>query len=346
MSEQHPAPDAPTQDDPAPEPQQQRTAVVTRLKRDTTDLTSPARYGWEPEQVSAIRATVAKDCDDAEFVMFLELAARYQLDPFAKQIWAAKMGSDVAILVGRDGYLTIAERHPEYEGMDADVVRANDTFKVTRGKDGPVIEHTYGDAIDRGHILGSWAVVWRKDRRVPTFFWAPIQDYKPRSEKKLQYSPWGTQESVMMLKCAQSTALRLAFNISGFVPAEEAEVQLSRGQQQDLTSGGEQGAIEWGDNPALAQWLQDLLTAANEAKPNQYRERKVQTLLRGRTDDERRIFAQEVVEFIMGRGAGVPLPPETLGKLDERGRIEWTIEGDAVEVPAGTVVDEDLAPVA
>jgi phage recombination protein Bet len=334
------------QTDAAPEPEapqpKQPMAVVTRLARDTTDITSPARYGWEPDQIAAIKHTVAADCTPAEFVMFLELAARYKLDPFAKQIWAAKMGSKgVAIIVGRDGYLTIAERHPAYEGIDGDVVRVGDKFRVVRGAKGPEVEHEYAAAEERGPILGAWAMVWRSDRRVPMYFWAPVGDYKPTSASKLQYSPWGTQESVMMLKCAQSTVLRLMFNISGFVPEEEASVQLARGEQNNL-SAGDAAVIEWGDDPLLAQWLQDLLTRANEAKPNAYRERKVQTLLRGRTDDERRIFAQEVVQFLMSRSAGVPVPPEDLAMLNDHGEVFWvpTVDGQAVEVEGDVAVEE------
>lgn len=146
----------------------------TSLDVRPTDITIPARYGFGPEQTEAIKRTVAKDCTPAEFVMFMELAARYHLDPFAKHIWAAKMGDNkpVAILVGRDGYLAIAERHPAYQGMDSDVVRDGDTFKLQRTPH-PEVVHEYGE--QRGAILGAWAMVYRTDRIVPTYFYAPIE---------------------------------------------------------------------------------------------------------------------------------------------------------------------------
>src|SRR4051812_50200299 len=103
----------------------QEQGVVRRMQRSATDLTSPARYGWETEQVEAIRRTVAKDCNDAEFVMFLELAARYRLDPFVRAIWAAWMSdkpdSPGAVLAGRHGPISAGERGGTFEGMASDV---------------------------------------------------------------------------------------------------------------------------------------------------------------------------------------------------------------------------------
>jgi len=53
----------------------------------------------------------AKGATDNEFLVMMELANRYQLDPFSKQIWLVKYGDNPAqIFCGRDGYLAIAHR--------------------------------------------------------------------------------------------------------------------------------------------------------------------------------------------------------------------------------------------
>lgn len=269
-------------------------------------VTQPARYAFGPEQTSAIRAVVGPDLTDGEFVLFLELCARYELDPFAKQAWAVKLsGKDkpASIIVGRDGYLAIAERHPAYEGMDGDVVREGDKFQIERTSNGPVVHHDY--AGNRGKILGAWACVYRSDRRVPTYFYAPIDDYKPTGNK-LQYSPWSKQESVMMLKCAQSTVLRLAFNISGFVPAEEAGVMEDG--RSSLNGARDQGAVsedpdtfDWPTDPDVRGRLEQAFAKGNEIRALAFPPAKVRMLLRGRDDAGYEMLAREIEDWIARR---------------------------------------------
>lgn len=288
--------------------------------RHTPSVEVAARFGFGPEQSNAIRATVARECNDAEFVMLLELAARYQLDPFARHIWAAKFqgpSGPASIVVGRDGYLAIAEKYDDYRGMDGDVVRKNDTFKKSTGPDGPVIVHEYGEHADgRGRVIGAWAIVYRNGHR-PSYFYAPIEDYKP-SGRKLEVSPWSRQESVMMLKCAQSTALRLAFNISGFVPAEEAG--LSSASDVPLNGGGDitgaatedPDSFDWGEDEKLAERLKRLIETANETRQGAFRPAKVRALLRDKTHHERLLLAAEIEEFIRARGGEVPVEEEEI----------------------------------
>ena len=307
-------------------------AQITRLQRDPTDLTSPARYGWEPEQAAAIKATVAKDCTPSEFVMFLELAARYQLDPFARQIWAAKMGDDkpVAILVGRDGLLSIAERHDKFAGMDSDVGVEGDKLSVDR--DTHEFIHEWGEDHLSGTIIGAWAMVWREDRDRPVRFFARYSEYAKEGSKF-----WQKFKSAMIVKCAESMALKRAFVISGLLVEEEVGPQ-DPAMTTPLTP-------EWGQDENLARFLQDAVEAANYAKKNAYRERKVLALLHGRTDDQRRVFAQELVDFIRQHNGSVPKLPDGVTLDEQTGRLRWpdeveVIEGaEAVEVPADS--DDD-----
>jgi phage recombination protein Bet len=288
----------------------------------TGEITAAVREHFAAEQVNLIRATVAKDASDAELAMFLELCARYRLDPFAGQIYCAKMRSEngeggrVQIIVGRDGFLSIAERYEDFEGFDSDVVRENDTFKVAR-KDGlPVVTHEYeGSDVARGPIQGAWAVVHRAGRR-PRYFYAPLAEYKPLSEKKLKYSPWSVQESVMIEKCAITTALRLAFNISGVVGEEEASRQLI-----DVPT----AETEWPDDERLKDYLTDLFEECNRVRPNSFRPKKQHMLLRGKDDDGYWRLAEELAEFIRKHDGKVPSLPEE--------EADYVVEADAVDEP-------------
>lgn len=276
----------------------------------------------DPEQVALIRATVARDASPAELAMFLELCRRYELDPFTGQIYFTKMpgsngeGGRPAIIVGRDGFLTIANRHPDFEGFDSDVVRKGDSFRFSRDENGhPKVQHTYDAAAaeDRGEIVGAWCIVYRAGRR-PRYFFAHYGEYVPTNERKLRYSPWGNQPSVMIEKCAISTALRLAFNITGLIGEEEAANVLTR-EASAVES------FEYADDPRLALRLAELFAALAELLPEDYRPAKIRLLLRGKSEDEKAAMVPELEAAIREAGGEVPV--------------------EVVEAEAAEVVDAD-----
>lgn len=277
-----------------------------------TSITKAARTDFAPEQVKLMRDTVAKDCSDAEFHFFLEVCARYEFNPFLGEIYAAKMGNQnggggrVAIIVGRNGWIKEANRRPEFAGMDSDVVRANDVFKIVRTGDGTrSIHHEFemGPEKKRGEIVGSWAEVRFKDGRAPVFFYAPVEDYRPANPSS--YSPWSKQESVMMLKCAQVAALRLAFNIGGvYDEAELAHQGLSTGETPV------QVEINWGDDEELAARLQRAVVAANEVQPGSWLPERTRLKLEGcQNTADREKLAEEIEAFIVAKGGTVPEAP-------------------------------------
>jgi phage recombination protein Bet len=193
--------------------------------------------GLTPERVELVRRTVAKGAVDDELAMFFSLAERYELDPFAKEIWcicnlnqdgSRKLDSSgrpypAQITASRDGFLAIANRNPAFDGMDSDVVCENDTFTRLPG----AVDHSYG-ADERGKPRGAYALVYRKDRSVPTYFFAKWVEY---GEPNLRYenqqlkkgSPWVKYPSAMILKVAEAMALKRAFSLSGLTAEEELD---------------------------------------------------------------------------------------------------------------------------
>lgn len=266
---------------------------------DRHDVTVAARNAFEDEQKALIRHTVAPSLTPAEFDLFLELAARYQLNPLHGEIWAAKMPGrngepgKFTPIVGRDGFLAIANRHPDFEGFDADVVREADTF--SKRPDG-TYEHTFtqgpgkdGERDARGGILGSYCVVYRRGRRPVTF-------YAPWSEYNTGQRAWKNNPTAMILKCALANALRLAFNLSGLY----IDAEMDRIVEDSAPSDAE---ADFGDDE-LGRELRGLVDAINVAAPGRYRPTKVRLLLANATDDERAAFrdalAREVKEIMEG----------------------------------------------
>ncbi len=276
-------------DDVAVEEQSEVDAQGTDLAVSRTvpaPVTEAARKMFSEDQVLAVKQTVAKGCTDAELVLFLEICARYQLDPFAGQVWAANMGGSgngLTIMVGRDGYLAYASRNTHFTGLTGDVVHENDSFSVswetTASGAFPNVSHVYPPDTPRGAIVGAWSIAYRDDR-APTYFFAPIGEYK--KEYKKTSGPWGKQVSAMVLKCAQSTVLRLAFNISGTTPADEGPIT-----RDGTVINGEpvvpvHEEPNWGEDEALAAKLQSLFASANDLRLGAFPPAKIKLVLADR----------------------------------------------------------------
>ena len=161
------------------------------------------------EKIDTIRNTVAKGATNAELEMFLTLAERYQLDPFLKEIWFVK---DVGVMTGRDGYLKIAMRHPDYDGIVSAAVREGDTFELQPLV--PTVKHSFGSK--RGQVIGAYAVVYHKSRR-PVICYADLVEYQKGG------NVWNKYKSAMIQKVAEVMALKRQFAISGLTTEEEVK---------------------------------------------------------------------------------------------------------------------------
>jgi phage recombination protein Bet len=151
----------------------------------------PAQYN--PQQIQLIRDMCAQNCTDNEFLLLMQLAKTYRLDPFAKQIWAVKYGNNpAAIFCGRDGFLAIAHRSGKFDGMES------------------------GTRKDGDDLVG-WCRVYRKDMSRPFEVEVSLSEYS--TGKNL----WQTKPKTMIVKVAESHALRRAFGISGLYAPEEID---------------------------------------------------------------------------------------------------------------------------
>jgi phage recombination protein Bet len=147
------------------------------------------------DQVSLIKATVARGCTDTEFELLMYLAHQYQLDPIRRQIWAVKYGNAPAsIFTGRDGFLEIAHRSGVFDGMESGVKK-------------------------EGEDLIGWCKVYRKD--MSHAFYVEVFEKEYSTGKSL----WQSKPRIMIQKVAESSCLRRAFSVSGLYCPEEMPEQ-------------------------------------------------------------------------------------------------------------------------
>lgn len=277
----------------------------TELAERKPGILSAARTEFDKAQVQAIRASVAKDCNDAELVMFLEVCARYQLDPFTKQVFAAKMKGDkgpVSIIVSRDGLLAHAHRQPDFVKMDGDVVWSNDGFETSMINGERTIVHTVKNPADRGHIIGAWAMVERRDHGL-TYFFAPLSEYKRSTPI------WNSHPSAMILKVAESYALRKAYSISGVVGEAEVEASNPASNVTSIPGTARDLHPDWGTDPELAQELKAAVTAIRDVEPDKWMPAKINAMLHGASDDQRRELLREIQSKMAGATESSAEPP-------------------------------------
>jgi phage recombination protein Bet len=198
------------------------TTEIAHTKRGKAELAE--QISFTDEQMRLMKDTVAKGVSDNEFMLFMHLAKTYGLDPFAKEIWCIKyvpqgrnpLDFPATIFTSRDGYLKIASRDVQMDGIISDAVCANDALeKLLDG----TVRHTYGNP--RGEIVGAYALVFRKDRSRPAYFYAPFKEYNSTKNPT-----WGKYPSAMIIKVAEAMALKRAFSISGLVTQEEIGLDM------------------------------------------------------------------------------------------------------------------------
>jgi phage recombination protein Bet len=155
---------------------------------------------YSDDELLLMRNVVAKNCSEPEFKMLMYIANKYGLDPLTKQIWAIKRNDrdPALIFAGRDGFLAIAHRSGQFDGMQSGV-----TYEINKeGKKIPI---------------SAWCKVWRKDMTHAFETEVPFDEYNTG------FSVWKSHPSAMILKCAESICLRKAFSIDGIYSPEEID---------------------------------------------------------------------------------------------------------------------------
>jgi phage recombination protein Bet len=191
---------------------------------------------WSTERVELIRRTICpKGIGEDEFALFIEQCKRSGLDPLLKEAFCVARRANAG---NRDkpnwvtryefqpseaGMLARAERFPDFKGIQASAVYAEDEIIVDQGK-GEVV-HRFNPAKRKGSLVGAWSRVVR-DGKLPVVVWLDFAGY-------VQQTPlWAKIPTTMIEKCARVAALRKAYPeafgglyVREEMPAEEFEPQ-------------------------------------------------------------------------------------------------------------------------
>ena len=162
----------------------------------------------------------ASSVTDQEIVMFMMMCKGNHLNPWNKEAYCIKYGSQPAtMVVGKEAYMKRANAHPQYDGMDDGIV-------VLVTETGEMIYRKGTITIEGEQIIGGWAEVYRKDRSRSTRVEVAFSEYAGRKKDGSLNGQWSSKPATMIRKVAQVQALREAFpdTLGGLYTADEQGV--------------------------------------------------------------------------------------------------------------------------
>ena len=141
-----------------------------------------------------------------EFKFFTELCKARKLNPFLKEAYCIKYGSNPAqIVVGKEAVLKRAVLNPNFDGIESGII-VFDTNKCE------IIERKGTFHLKEEIIVGGWAKVYRKDWTHPTYCSVSFDEVAQHKSGGGLNSQWATKGGTMVEKVAKVRALRETFN--------------------------------------------------------------------------------------------------------------------------------------
>lgn len=160
-----------------------------------------------------VRNLICQNADQKEVSLFLQLCKSQRLNPFVKDAYLVKYGSNPAqMITNYQVFNRRACRNENYAGIENGVVVLRNGEIVH--KDGSAVYKAAGET-----LLGGWAKVHFKDNRKPAYAEVALDDYSTGK------SNWSKMPGVMIEKCAKAAAWRLAFpdDFQGMYVSEEMQ---------------------------------------------------------------------------------------------------------------------------
>lgn len=188
------------------------------------------RYGMNAQTFEAtLRATVMPGATTREqLAAFLLVAKQYNLDPITKQIFAFEHKGRIVPVVSIDGWMTLINSHPQFDGMEFD------------------------DNLSNGKIISITCRMYRKDRTKPT----TVTEYM--SECVRGTDIWKKWPIRMLRHKAAIQAARYAFSFAGIIDEDEAQ------RMNDITPGEQQPTQQQAREPGKASRLSGILNASQQ----------------------------------------------------------------------------------
>jgi recombination protein RecT len=225
-----------------------------------------------PQDVTTIRETIGKDCNESQFKLFMSIAKASGANPVMNEIYPAVRGGQLTVQFGVDFYVRKSKESEGYQGYDVQLVHENDEFKMhqEQAEDGGyyavIDEHSWG--FPRGKVIGGYAIAYRDGYKPFTVIMEvdEVEHFK-RSNIGMQKTMWTNYFNDMFKKHMARRALKAAFNLSfdDDQPVEgSSEIPEYERERKDITPNQE--VIDQGNQQDEPKQEDNLTALRNEMK--------------------------------------------------------------------------------
>lgn len=150
----------------------------------------------------AVPTKKGRTCSDRDAMRFMMLCSAQRLNPFAGDAFLigydGQDGPVFSLITAHQAFLKRAETCADYEGMDSGVIL------LTNEETGEIKERDGDFYLPGEKVVGGWAKVYRRGRK-PTLRRIRMERFNNG------FAQWKTDAAGMIVKCAESDALRSTF---------------------------------------------------------------------------------------------------------------------------------------
>ncbi len=184
----------------------------------TYETSQGQKISLSPDIVRKYLVSGNGNVTDQEVMMFLALCRYQRLNPFLREAYLVKFGSEPAtIITGKEVFTKRAASLKECKGFEGGVIVRN-----TQG-----LEYRKGTLVlDDETLVGGWAKVYRQDWDVPLEITVSMSEYVRKKRDGTPMASWASMPATMIRKVALVQALREAFpeDFGGMYSPEEMPV--------------------------------------------------------------------------------------------------------------------------
>lgn len=162
-----------------------------------------------------VKKFICPAATDQEAYAFLQLCKSQSLNPFLREAYLIKYGTEAAsIVVGKETFTKRADRLPQYNGFKAGLILLSGGNVIYR-------EGSFFTSAET--LLGGWAEVYRSDRSIPYRNEVKLEEYQGRTKGGEITRMWREKPATMIRKVPLMQSLREAFpdEFGGMYGAEE-----------------------------------------------------------------------------------------------------------------------------
>jgi phage recombination protein Bet len=168
-----------------------------------------------------IKRYICPQATEQEIYMFLQLCKAQHLNPFLREAYLIKYGTQPAsIVTGKDVFIKRARTITAYRGFRGGVVITN-----SKGE----IQYREGGLLLKGeNLVGGWAEVFRSDSDAPIRSEVAFDEYAGKKGDGTLNRQWSEKPATMIRKVAVVQAHREAFpdQFEGMYAPEELNVDV------------------------------------------------------------------------------------------------------------------------